>query len=82
MQRSSSLIAGLAVALAKAQADLVNAEKSQVATIRSEAGRGPNRPSLCAPLKRARYRPEDLGPAWHRKKPGDRDQPRLSERST
>ena len=39
MQRSSSSIASLAAALAKAQAELVNPEKSLVATIRSE---GPN----------------------------------------
>lgn len=40
MQRSSSSIASLAAALAKAQAELVNPEKSLVATIRSETGRG------------------------------------------
>ena len=41
MHRSSSSIASLAAALAKAQAELVNPEKSQVATIRSEGpGRG------------------------------------------
>ena len=34
MQRSSSLIASLAAALAKAQAELVNPGKSQVATMR------------------------------------------------
>jgi hypothetical protein len=39
MQRSSSSIASLAAALAKAQAELVNPEKSLVATISSE---GPN----------------------------------------
>src|ERR1700733_12847742 len=36
MQRSSSLIASLAAALAKAQGELVNPEKSLVATIRSD----------------------------------------------
>ena len=36
MQRSSSSIGGLAAALAKAQAELVNPEKSLVATIRSD----------------------------------------------
>src|SRR5580698_5722562 len=39
MQRSSQSIAALAAALAKAQAELVNPEKSLVATIRSD-GRG------------------------------------------
>src|SRR6202047_3184568 len=39
MQRSSESIASLAAALAKAQAELVNPEKSLVATIRSE-GKG------------------------------------------
>ncbi len=38
MQRSSSSIASLAAALAKAQAELVNPEKSLVATIRSDRG--------------------------------------------
>ena len=37
MQRSSPSIANLAAALAKAQAELVNPEKSLVATIRSDA---------------------------------------------
>jgi hypothetical protein len=50
MQRSSSSIASLAAALAKAQAELVNPEKSQVATIRSEAGRGAEQTFRYAPL--------------------------------
>jgi hypothetical protein len=40
MQRSSSSIANLAAALAKAQAELVNPEKSLVATIRSDGPKG------------------------------------------
>jgi hypothetical protein len=40
MQRSSSSIANLAAALAKAQAELVNPEKSLIATIRSDGPRG------------------------------------------
>src|SRR6516165_1828650 len=40
MQRSSPSIASLAAALAKAQAELVNPEKSLVATIRSDGPRG------------------------------------------
>ena len=50
MQRSSSSIASLAAALAKAQAELVNPEKSLVATIRSEGGRGPEQTFRYAPL--------------------------------
>jgi hypothetical protein len=50
MQRSSSSIASLAAALAKAQAELVNPEKSQVATIRSEGGRGAEQTFRYAPL--------------------------------
>jgi ERF superfamily len=43
MQRSSSSIASLAGALAKAQAELVNPEKSLVANIRSDGPGGPER---------------------------------------
>ena len=50
MQRSSSSIASLAAALAKAQAELVNPEKSLVATIRSEGGRGAEQIFRYAPL--------------------------------
>ena len=44
MQRSSESIGTIAAALAKAQAQLVNPEKSLVATIRSNGRAGPNRP--------------------------------------
>jgi hypothetical protein len=50
MQRSSSSIASLAAALAKAQAELVNPEKSLVATIRSQGGRGHELTFRYAPL--------------------------------
>jgi hypothetical protein len=49
MQRSSSSIASLAAALAKAQAELVNPEKSLVATIRSN-GAGTEKSFRYAPL--------------------------------
>src|ERR1700726_3770429 len=49
MQRSSESIASLAAALAKAQAELVNPERSQVATIRSEGGRGAEQTFRYAP---------------------------------
>ena len=46
----SSSIASLAAALAKAQAELVNPEQSQVATIRSDGGRGAEPIFRYAPL--------------------------------
>src|SRR5882762_9518128 len=48
MHRSSESIAALAAALAKAQAELINPEKSLVATIRTE--RQPERTFRYAPL--------------------------------
>ena len=50
MQRSSSSIASLAAALAKAQAELVNPEKSLVATLRSDGARGTEQTFRYAPL--------------------------------
>jgi hypothetical protein len=50
MQRSSSSIASLAAALAKAQAELINPEKSLVATIRSDGSRGAEQTFRYAPL--------------------------------
>ena len=50
MQRSSPSIASLAAALAKAQAELVNPEKSLVATIRSKEPRGVEQTFRYAPL--------------------------------
>ena len=50
MQRSSPSIASLAAALAKAQAELVNPEKSLVGTIKSGAGEGADRAFRYAPL--------------------------------
>jgi hypothetical protein len=50
MQRSSQSIASLAAALAKAQAELVNPEKSLVAIIRSDGPRGPEQTFRYAPL--------------------------------
>ena len=44
MQRSSETIGTIAAALAKAQAQLVNPEKSLVATIRSDGRRDLNKP--------------------------------------
>ena len=49
MQRSSESIACLAAALAKAQAELTNPEKSLVATIRAN---GPARPSARSAMPR------------------------------
>jgi ERF superfamily len=50
MQRSSPSIASLAAALAKAQAELVNPEKSLVATTRSSGPRGAEQTFRYAPL--------------------------------
>src|SRR5262245_60203090 len=50
MQRSSESVAALAAALAKAQADLVNPEKSLTATIRTEASGQAGRTFRYAPL--------------------------------
>jgi hypothetical protein len=50
MQRSSETIGTIAAALAKAQAQLVNPEKSLVGTIRSDQPRGAERSFRYAPL--------------------------------
>src|SRR5579859_4363570 len=50
MQRSSETIGTIAAALAKAQAQLVNPEKSLVGTIRSENASGSERSFRYAPL--------------------------------
>jgi len=50
MHRSSESIASLAAALAKAQSELTNPEKSLVATIRSEGAKGKEQTFRYAPL--------------------------------
>src|SRR6202453_4101971 len=50
MQRSSPSIGTLATALAKAQGELTNPEKSLTATIRQDGARGPERTFRYAPL--------------------------------
>ena len=50
MQRSSESIGTIAAALAKAQAQLVNPEKSLIGTIRTERGSGAERSFRYAPL--------------------------------
>jgi ERF superfamily len=50
MQRSSESIGTIAAALAKAQAQLVNPEKSLIGTVPSEHGSGPERAFRYAPL--------------------------------
>src|SRR6516165_9529227 len=52
VQRSSETIGTIAAALAKAQAQLVNPEKSLVGTIRSDATGAAERPFRYAPLSR------------------------------
>jgi hypothetical protein len=56
MHRSSPSIASLAAALAKAQAELVNPEKSLVATFRSEGLKARNKPSAMPVVERTQYR--------------------------
>ncbi len=50
MQRSSKSIANLAAALAKAQGELINPEKTLTATIRSDGPRGVEQTFRYAPL--------------------------------
>jgi hypothetical protein len=50
VQRSSERIGTIAAALAKAQAQLINPEKSLVATVRSDARRGAEQTFRYAPL--------------------------------
>jgi hypothetical protein len=50
VQRSSESIGAIAAALAKAQAQLINPEKSLVATIRSDGPRGTEQTFRYAPL--------------------------------
>ena len=63
MHRSSELIASLAAALAEAQSELVNPEKSLVGSIKSGQGRWRALVSIRLTLKRARHRAQDLGSA-------------------
>jgi hypothetical protein len=60
MHRSSESVAALASALAKAQAELINPEKSLTATIRSgRTGEGGAHVPLCPVVDRARYCAQD-----------------------
>ena len=61
MQQSSNAVGNLAAALAKAQVELINPEKSMVATMRRAVKVRPTDLSLRAALKRARYCTQDLG---------------------
>ena len=59
MQRSSESIAALAAALAKAQIELINPEKSLTGpSSRMSRARGTDLP-LCLTVERARYRAQD-----------------------
>ena len=77
MQRSSESIGAIASALAKAQSELTNPEKSLVATIRSPFPEG-ERPdvSLCVALQRARHRPQNAWQARDRDRADDRNRQR------
>ena len=64
MQRSSESIGAIAAALAKAQAELTNPEKSLTATIRSAVpARARTDVPLCAAVERARHRSQNAWPA-------------------
>jgi len=64
MHRSSDTIATIAAALAKAQVELTNPEKSLVATIRSPFPREADRTFRYAPLsKRVGHRAQEPWPA-------------------
>ena len=74
MPRSSESVAALAAALAKAQAELVNPEKSLTATIRSgRPGEGRAHLPLCVARQRARHRAQDARPARDRHRADHRD---------
>ena len=82
MHRSSETIGAIAAALAKAQGELTNPEKSLIATVRSPF---PQRSRSELPLRlarqRSRYRPQKPRPARdrhgadHRDRPGFRPNP-------
>ena len=73
MHRSSETIGAIAAALAKAQGELTNPEKSLIATIRSPFPRE-SRPDLPLRLARQRpgHRPQKPWPARDRHRPDDR----------
>ena len=62
MQRSSPSIAALATALAKAQIELTNPEKSLIGTIEAQRGEGGPAIPICSALERSRDRAQDSGP--------------------
>ena len=67
MQRSSGSIGSLAAALAKAQGELTNPEKSLVGTIPANGPGGRRKDvSLCVAVERARHRTQGFGPARDR----------------
>ena len=74
MHQCSERIGAIAVALAKAQAELVNPEKTLIAVIRSPFPPGERQDlPLCLACQRPRHRPQDLKPAGDRYHPADPD---------
>ena len=63
MPRSSESVAALAAALAKAQAELTNPEKSLVATLPAERGQPERTVPLCLAGRGPGHRPENAGTA-------------------
>ena len=76
MPRSSESVAALASALAKAQAELTNPEKSLVGDPAGGAGTAERTLPLCPAVRRPRHRSQDAGPARDRDHPVDRHRPR------
>lgn len=62
MPRSSETVAALAAALAKAQAELINPEKSLTATIRGAARGGGEKLPICPARQRPRHCAQDAWP--------------------
>ena len=74
MHHSSESIGAIAAALAKAQAEITNPEKSLTATIRSPFPREGDRTFRYAPLStRARHRSQGAWPARDRHRADHRD---------
>ena len=72
MQQSSRSVGALAAALAKAQAELVNPEKSMIATIRSDDKGGGEQTFRYAPLSSGlEILRKTLGPTRNRHPPGN-----------
>ena len=75
MQRSSESIGAIAAALAKAQSELANPEKSLTRPSASNRGESRSDLPLCAAVQRTRHRAQGAGPARDRNRADDGDRP-------